>query len=277
MPGRKSNISTAANGEEGSPAAPARAGRESTGMSVEDLSLPRTMISRLAKGVLPPNTSIHKDALLALSKSATVFVNFLASKCKKIALVTNFSLFPSSNEYATLAGKKTIQPHDVIMALKDSELDAFIPKLEAELKKYNTVQCDKRNSYRRIVKEKKAAAAAGSHDDNGDASALDGSLVANGDHSTRDGDERPSKKLRREPGDEVDELAEEEEADGDGEDYADDGVENEADELGEDDDEAMEDEDDHFEDAVEEVDEEEDQVAGDGMRDEALDDGEESD
>lgn len=38
------------------------------------------MISRLAKGVLPPNTSIHKDALLALSKSATVFVNFLASK-----------------------------------------------------------------------------------------------------------------------------------------------------------------------------------------------------
>jgi len=46
----------------------------------QDLSLPRTMISRLAKGVLPPNTSIHKDALLALSKSCTVFVNFLASK-----------------------------------------------------------------------------------------------------------------------------------------------------------------------------------------------------
>jgi hypothetical protein len=38
------------------------------------------MISRLAKGVLPPNTSIHKDALLAMSKSCTVFVNFLAAK-----------------------------------------------------------------------------------------------------------------------------------------------------------------------------------------------------
>ncbi|THW88145.1 hypothetical protein D6D18_07181 [Aureobasidium pullulans] len=77
------------------------------------------MISRLAKGVLPPNTSIHKDALLALSKSCTVFVNFLAS---------------NSNEYAQIAGKKTIQPADVIAALKENEFEHFIPRLEAELK-----------------------------------------------------------------------------------------------------------------------------------------------
>lgn len=38
------------------------------------------MVQRLAKGVLPSNTQIQKDALLAISKSATVFVNFLASK-----------------------------------------------------------------------------------------------------------------------------------------------------------------------------------------------------
>lgn len=38
------------------------------------------MIQRLAKGVLPANTSIGKDALLALSKSATVFINYLAAK-----------------------------------------------------------------------------------------------------------------------------------------------------------------------------------------------------
>ena len=46
----------------------------------KDLSLPKSMIARLAKGVLPPNTQIHKDALLALHKSATVFVSFIASK-----------------------------------------------------------------------------------------------------------------------------------------------------------------------------------------------------
>lgn len=48
--------------------------------SQQDLSLPKSMVARLAKGVLPANTQIQKDALLALHKSATVFINFIASK-----------------------------------------------------------------------------------------------------------------------------------------------------------------------------------------------------
>lgn len=40
----------------------------------------------------------------------------------------------SSNEYAQLGGKKTIQPADVIAALKENEFEHFIPRLEAELK-----------------------------------------------------------------------------------------------------------------------------------------------
>ena len=55
-------------------------GEKELGMSVEDLNLPRTMVQRLAKGMLPANTQIQKDALLAVSKSATVFVNYLASQ-----------------------------------------------------------------------------------------------------------------------------------------------------------------------------------------------------
>ena len=46
----------------------------------QDLTLPKSMVARLAKGVLPANTQIHKDALLALHKSATVFVNYIASQ-----------------------------------------------------------------------------------------------------------------------------------------------------------------------------------------------------
>ena len=34
---------------------------------------------RLAKGVLPPNTQIQANAILAMSKSATVFINYLAN------------------------------------------------------------------------------------------------------------------------------------------------------------------------------------------------------
>lgn len=45
----------------------------------QDLNLPKSIVQRLAKGVLPANTQIQKDALLAMSKSATVFVNHLTS------------------------------------------------------------------------------------------------------------------------------------------------------------------------------------------------------
>ena len=107
------------------------------------------MIARLAKGVLPANTQIQKDALLALHKSATVFVSYIASKyvCPAISLGTihaqNFlqvlivlqSLhLCSSNENAQSGGKKTIAPQDVFNALKDCEFEDFIPRLEAELK-----------------------------------------------------------------------------------------------------------------------------------------------
>ncbi|RMZ91257.1 hypothetical protein DV736_g1484, partial [Chaetothyriales sp. CBS 134916] len=63
---------------------------------------------RIARGVLPPNTSLQKDALLALTKSATVFVSYLANQ---------------ANELAT---RKTVQPGDVIKALKECEFDSLL-------------------------------------------------------------------------------------------------------------------------------------------------------
>ena len=59
----------------------------------------------------------------------------------------------SANENAQRLNKKTIQPKDVLDALADLEFAAFVPRCEGELQKYNTVQCDKRNTYRRRVKE----------------------------------------------------------------------------------------------------------------------------
>jgi histone H3/H4 len=99
MPSRKSNVSAVSNAaDEVVDPTPVRAAKDKDGLSVDvkahehcllddsltqenqDLSLPKSMIARLAKGVLPPNTQIHKDALLALHKSATVFVSYIASK-----------------------------------------------------------------------------------------------------------------------------------------------------------------------------------------------------
>ncbi|KAL4741407.1 hypothetical protein BDV11DRAFT_183037 [Aspergillus similis] len=51
------------------------------GVSIEDYLLPRSITLRLAKSVLPPNTSVQKDAVLAIQKAATVFVSYLSSQC----------------------------------------------------------------------------------------------------------------------------------------------------------------------------------------------------
>jgi hypothetical protein len=40
----------------------------------------------------------------------------------------------SSNDLARMSNKKTISPQDVMSALKDAELEGFLPRLEAELK-----------------------------------------------------------------------------------------------------------------------------------------------
>jgi DNA polymerase epsilon subunit 3 len=54
--------------------------REPLLTSAQDLNLPKSIVTRLAKGVLPPNTQIQGNAMLAMSKSATVFVNYLATQ-----------------------------------------------------------------------------------------------------------------------------------------------------------------------------------------------------
>lgn len=91
MPARKSNVSAVSVDDS------AKQTPKEDGLSVEvcythikyksskfdkpqDLNLPKSIVQRLAKGVLPPNTQIQKDAVLAMSKSATVFVNYLTSQ-----------------------------------------------------------------------------------------------------------------------------------------------------------------------------------------------------
>ncbi|SMQ46865.1 unnamed protein product [Zymoseptoria tritici ST99CH_3D7] len=263
MPGRKSNVSVTSNGpEEATEAVAAKGGKDKDkdGLSVDDLSLPKSMIARLAKGVLPANTQIHKDALLALHKSATVFVSYIAS---------------NSNDNAQAGGKKTISPQDVMAALKDAELEEFIPRLEAELKRYNEIQCDKRNTYRKKVKEEKAAATQeggeGGSKDGGSTNGTNSDPIVLTDRTEPDdGGERPAKKMKGEGGEAVqadqdgdDADDDEGDDDQDGDDQDDEGDDGGADsEVDEENDESG---DDTMEDALEEIEE-----RGE-LRDEALD------
>ncbi|KAK5987342.1 DNA polymerase epsilon subunit D [Cladobotryum mycophilum] len=111
-------------------------------VTIEDLSLPKSIITRLAKGILPPNTQIQGNAILALSKSATVFISYLAAH---------------ANENTVAAGKKTLLPGDVFKALDDTEFGFLKERLEAEFAKFNAIQTEKRTNYRQKVKTTKPA------------------------------------------------------------------------------------------------------------------------
>ncbi|KAM0343344.1 hypothetical protein ACHAPU_008665 [Fusarium lateritium] len=110
-------------------------------ITIEDLTLPKSIITRLSKGVLPPNTQIQANAIMALSQSTTVFINYLASH---------------ANENTVNAGKKTISPADVFKALEETEFGFLKEPLEAEFAKFNAIQTEKRTSYRQKVRAKKS-------------------------------------------------------------------------------------------------------------------------
>ncbi|KFY00988.1 hypothetical protein V490_01124, partial [Pseudogymnoascus sp. VKM F-3557] len=128
MPPRKSDVAKATSEEVAvvapSTSTPAKETphKEKDGVNIEDLNLPKSIVTRLAKGVLPPSTQIQGNAMLAMTKSATVFVGYLATH---------------ANEYAQAANRKTVAPADVLKALEDLEFGEFRPRLEAELETFN--------------------------------------------------------------------------------------------------------------------------------------------
>ncbi|KAF3291164.1 hypothetical protein TWF970_000397 [Orbilia oligospora] len=104
--------------------------------NVDDNTLPKTIVTRLAKGNVPSNTQIQKDAVTALSRSATVFINYLASM---------------ANDITKMKDRKTIMPDHVIEAIDQIEFPGLRERLEGELRQFNKIQENKRKK----AKEKK--------------------------------------------------------------------------------------------------------------------------
>ncbi|KAF2761823.1 histone-fold-containing protein [Pseudovirgaria hyperparasitica] len=227
MPPRKSNASTVP--DEGNSSMV-------DGISIDDLGLPKSMVQRLARGALPPNTVVQKDAILAIQKSATVFISYLASHANELTMRSN---------------KKTIQPQDVLNALHAIEFERFAARLDEEHTKFATIQTEKRNSYRRKVKEEKIAAAQRFADENITAQQAPSSpaeesfVTAEGSVKglrsparRKDGDSPPAhKKARREDGAEPETDAEMEDEVDDQDDEEDDEEDEEEEEDEPDDDE----------------------------------------
>ncbi|RAH60989.1 histone-fold-containing protein [Aspergillus piperis CBS 112811] len=116
--------------------------RAEGGVSIEDYLLPRSLTLRLAKSVLPPNTSIQKDAVLAIQKAATVFVSYLSSHANEATL------------------KRTVAPSDVFSAISELEFDGFRTRLEQELEAFTELKAGKRRAKKGDSSSSTTAAAA---------------------------------------------------------------------------------------------------------------------
>ena len=111
----------------------------------------------------------------------------------------------SANEITLQSSRRTIAPQHVLEALATCEYGDFLPRVEAELKKFNEIATGKRNEYRRKIKEKESATKApdeeeGEEDGNGERAAKrvrrensDDSTV--GDHIPENIEAGPDSKL----------------------------------------------------------------------------------
>ncbi|KAK9236726.1 histone-fold-containing protein [Lipomyces kononenkoae] len=123
---KKSTTSAATAGTaaaaEGTPGEATRHAQErERAYGIDDYMLPKATVTRLAKHVLPANMQIQKDAMTALSKSATVFINYLTA---------------TANDLTVGAGRRTVNPSDVYKAIELLELEFILPRLKAEVDKY---------------------------------------------------------------------------------------------------------------------------------------------
>ncbi|OBT89273.1 hypothetical protein VE02_02555 [Pseudogymnoascus sp. 03VT05] len=229
MPPRKSDVAKATSEEVavGTPSAgtPAKdaAHKEKDGVNIEDLNLPKSIVTRLAKGVLPPSTQIQGNAMLAMTKSATVFVGYLATH---------------ANEYAQAANRKTVAPADVLKALEDLEFGEFRPRLERELEMFNENAARKRAGAKKN-KEKGVKEGEGKEEEEKEGgpkakkARLEEGAGEGGEEETQleeheEGEEEHEHEGDDEPDDEVEDDGEEEEQDdehhdGDGEDRVENG------------------------------------------------------
>ncbi|KAI4261376.1 MAG: hypothetical protein L6R42_003427, partial [Xanthoria sp. 1 TBL-2021] len=109
-----------------------------------------------------------------------------------------------ANELALSTNKKTVTPQNVLEALSQCEYEDFLPRVKAELERFNEIATGKRNEYRRKIKEKETGVSTnGGEKKNVN---LNGS-VGNGngevgmdDGGEDEGEERARKRVRREEG-----------------------------------------------------------------------------
>lgn len=127
--------------------------KEDTPVSIDDLLFPRSTIQKLAKLMINDNESnmlMAKDALLALQRSATVFVSNVMFHARQISKEQD---------------RKGINSQDIMGALERAEFTGFIPEVRDRLANFEQAQAMRR-AKKKEEKEENAANAATEGDEN---------------------------------------------------------------------------------------------------------------
>ncbi|WWC66192.1 uncharacterized protein I206_100093 [Kwoniella pini CBS 10737] len=91
---------------------------------ISEFELPKSNLTKLAKGSVPDNVKMAQDVTLALLRGSTLFINYLTS---------------AAHDQAHARSGKTITASDVIKAITELDFgpsDALVPLLEQELQAY---------------------------------------------------------------------------------------------------------------------------------------------
>ncbi|WVQ97646.1 hypothetical protein IAU59_004760 [Kwoniella sp. CBS 9459] len=160
------------------PVSAAAAQQKANSAGIAEFDLPKSTLSKLAKGSIPDNVKMQQDVVLALVRGSTLFINYLTA---------------AAHDQAVDRSGRTITAADVLKAITELDFgpaDALIPLLEQELATY-------RDNIQKAKLAKKALSGAASGPGKGrgrksGASAItdqDVTMVEGEDEGDEDGDE----------------------------------------------------------------------------------------
>ncbi|QRV81474.1 Histone-like transcription factor (CBF/NF-Y) and archaeal histone [Ceratobasidium sp. AG-Ba] len=90
---------------------------------IENYELPKALVTRIAKSAIPENAKLQKEALHAMLKGSTVFINYLAA---------------TAHDLSRARGHKSVGAADVIKAIETIEFntDGLLKFLEDDLEAF---------------------------------------------------------------------------------------------------------------------------------------------
>ncbi|EEC06723.1 DNA polymerase epsilon subunit 3 [Ixodes scapularis] len=136
----------------------------------EDLHLPVSVVTRIVKDALPDGVNVSKEARVALSKAASVFVLY-ATSC--------------ANNFAVKSKRKTVTGADIISAMEEMEFGTLVNPLTACLEQFRQGKTKKDAA----AKAKKPEADKTDAGSSGDAEMADESEFAEEAEDAEDSDE----------------------------------------------------------------------------------------